>query len=343
MTKYMQGQDMRERTVIIEDYGTDREKEISRFLKKSLEGGVTELTVVWKFDRVSFRRKTLESMAGLLSSLGREQDFFLNNVIRTRDWRALLIHRRFLNRYGFEVYLELSVPVPRPAVGWLKKGVILERLVITEGAFAPARELYRRYRAFGISMEADAGAWTVEEFKELFREWADCRKDCWLTCFQDYFTFFLIGMRLTECEYDSCMGKYLLADREGQVYFCRKKRAGSRMYHVDNIEAEGIYNGVYADVLKKAVERRRSCRETCGEYMACQGGCPLTGEQPCGAFREKLRAVAEFFQKNMETMFMDVENPHPREFLLSAVGFGLEAGKHTNLQKGGGSDGRHSE
>ena len=83
------------------------------------------------------------------------------------------------------------------------------------------------------------------------------------------------------CRFSSCLGQYLYVDAKGKVFFCPEHKENSL---VGTLEDEENYfkSERILEVLRQAVEKRKSCKAECPHFSLCNGACPL--EEGCADF-----------------------------------------------------------
>lgn len=79
-----------------------------------------------------------------------------------------------------------------------------------------------------------------------------------------------------ECEYSSCLFHYLGIDSNGDVYPCG--RSYTNEYCLGNIKdfktiEEIFQTPTYKNILLSSIIRREKCKQTCDDFIYCQGGC----------------------------------------------------------------------
>ena len=83
------------------------------------------------------------------------------------------------------------------------------------------------------------------------------------------------------CRFSSCLGQYLYVDGAGNVYFCPEHKAESYVGTID-VPENYFQSEKILSVLRNAVEKRKSCKESCPHFSLCNGACPL--EEGCCDF-----------------------------------------------------------
>ena len=92
---------MREKNLVIEDYGPANEKKAKAVLDKLLLTEELDLTVQWRFYERKLDKRLLTSLAEVIRERGRKKEFSVNMVIETNQWQRAGKLRKILNQYGF--------------------------------------------------------------------------------------------------------------------------------------------------------------------------------------------------------------------------------------------------
>ena len=122
---------MREKNLVIEDYGPANEKKAKAVLDKLLLTEELDLTVQWRFYERKLDKRLLTSLAEVIRERGRKKEFSVNMVIETNQWQRAGKLRKILNQYGFTLEL-LASPSLRPeTVRNLQKKMLLEHVIVT--------------------------------------------------------------------------------------------------------------------------------------------------------------------------------------------------------------------
>lgn len=104
---------MREKNLVIEDYGPANEKKAKAVLDKLLLTEELDLTVQWRFCERKLDKRLLSALAEVIRERGRKKEFSVNMVIETNQWQRAGKLRKILNQYGFTLEL-LASPSLRP-------------------------------------------------------------------------------------------------------------------------------------------------------------------------------------------------------------------------------------
>lgn len=311
---------MKEKTLTIEEYGIKNQEKTEQLLDQLLIEDDLYLTVRFRFYRRKIDKKLLEEIAELIREKGRKKEFVVRLILETDQWKTVMKFRKIMNQFGMGAELQ-AVPSLKPdTVEKLGKKMLLEDIILTGSDFDTLKKAYHTYKHTGVTMAAlhVACETDAEQYIGWFDEWVNDPKAGWVDLFLDAAAFAFMGIHMSDCAHDSCMGKNLYVDPEGEVFFCPQKKNGSKM-------ETDINDAAYQEVLKKAVERRRSCKAECQWFSCCQGGCPLEEypKENCADYMKKMQHVWSYIEKHSENMFLDVPNPAFRQMFLNAAGFGF--------------------
>lgn len=116
----------------------------------------------------------------------------------------------------------------------------------------------------------------VNKFVGFFRYWAsDVECNIGVSTCEEY-----VRLLLTEysgiCSFNSCLGKWLCLDSDGQIYPCDRLCISEynlgNVCQITNID-EVFENKNFIKLLQLSIERRKKCINECGYYKNCYGGC----------------------------------------------------------------------
>ncbi len=312
---------MREKNLVIEDYGPANAKKAKAVLDKLLLTEELDLTVQWRFYERKLDKRLLSALAEVIRERGRKKEFSVNMVIETNQWQRAGKLRKILNQYGFTLELLASPSLKPETVRNLQKKMLLEHVIVTGKDYQTLRKTSDPYWKQGVPVIIRGYNLSLEEYTDWFRQWTEVPKGAWIDVFLDAAGYLYTGTHITDCCHDSCLGKYLYIDSQGNKYFCVNKNAKSYMA---DTEWDELYEGSYVEVLKRSVEKRRGCKGDCDGFDNCQGGCPLSEERrDCGDYLKKIQYIQNYVLKHSKNLFSDVPNPGLRQLFLSAAGFGF--------------------
>lgn len=313
---------MKEKTLIIEDYNPANQKQTKFFLDQILLCEELDLTIRWKFYQRKIDRELLNEIADLICERGEHKEFSVLMIIETDQWKAVRKWRNVFNQYGFTVELSVSRSLKLKTVLWLQKKMLLEHVIVAESDYMTLREVSDPYWKAGLSVIVRNCNLSVRQYIDWFDEWVQTCDGGWIDLFMDAAGYWYTGFHINDCCHDSCLGKYLYLDAQGNRYFCAEKKRESLMDREQNDE---IYDDYYKKVLAGAIEKRRHCTNNCEGFAFCQGGCPLSEDSSaqCKEYIEKLDYIRKYILKNKDTMFLETPNPGLRQMFLNVAAYGF--------------------
>lgn len=316
---------MKRKIFIIEEYEKGREREVRQLLWGFLSEGEINLLIRMKYERKALSKESIESMAEVIRSLGKEKEFTVDLELVTDQWDLVRKNRKILNQYSIRVELRVRNDQKRKEVDRYKEKLLLERICIVSEEYPLFLKLYEEWKNLKIPICSEYEL-TTAEYLEFFQTWLRDNDAVWYTPFEDIFVCLLTGNSSSDCVHQSCMGKYLYLDDENYVYFCAQKRAAAKMYLLSEGITENLYNDVYDQWLNRAVEKRNHCLEECGAYSLCKGGCVLEEKTSryCAEFAQKIACAAQVLERELESAFLNVENACLRQLYLSLVAYGFQ-------------------
>ena len=106
------------------------------------------------------------------------------------------------------------------------------------------------------------------------------------------------------CEFNSCLGNCLYVNAVGHVGICpfvendiilNKDITPDTIYDMFNTES-------FMGLLRRTIEKRKTCKESCPFYEGCKGGCALKGNvsspiNNCHIYKE-IREIASIIQSS---------------------------------------------
>jgi radical SAM protein with 4Fe4S-binding SPASM domain len=261
-----------------------------------------------------------------MKAIGEKYEFTLLVSVETDQWERIRGLRKILNRYGFEVRLLVSDSINAELVKKYNRKLLLEQIILGADNFEDLRAEYHRWKGVGITVSAESYELTEEEYRQFFSEWISDEDGVWFLPFRNIFSSLLMGVSVEDCEHSSCLGKYLYVDEAGSVYFCRKKKSESVMYRIAEQQEGQLYRGSYEDTLGACIKARKECRDNCGKFNICHGGCPLNPRKNtmCTAYRNLIPELVDFIQKEIGNYFSDLKNPCLRQLYLSMIAYGYD-------------------
>lgn len=111
---------------------------------------------------------------------------------------------------------------------------------------------------------------------ELFDFWAmDSECNITISYFNDFINFILFGEK-SLCCYNSCLGKHVGIQYNGDIYNCNRdfpqECSYGNIYDYTDIRDCFASKG-FENMLTASIERRKNCIESCDLYNFCNGGC----------------------------------------------------------------------
>ena len=161
-------------------------------------------------------------------------------------------------------------------------------------------------------------------FMELFKEWFYDKDGSRINLFSDIISRILLDYWGTKCQYKSCLTKHFKIDVERNIYACKKsKNVICKLDEVMSMQ-DIVSNEKFIEILKQSIKKREKCKETCGFYEYCQGGCPLDWNIDVEKCKEKgmFYVMEDIKQLLYETInysdYIEL-NPAVREMILFCV------------------------
>lgn len=318
---------MKRKTLIIEEYDTDRQSRVQALISQYVKDGDVNLFLCLQYYRVPLRGKMLDSIADTLKAVGKTREFTVDVALRTDQWKAVKRLRKRLNRYAISVELKATPRLRIRELQRYKQKMILERLIVESGDCASFRQAYDQWKALGLPIRLEGCELTQPEYFAFFDAWIHDPKAAWFEPFEDIISGLLTGVPAGSCQHSSCMGKYLYLDEAENVYFCGQKKEAARMYSLRQGLPEPLYQECYGAALRTAIERRTECMDSCQLFGLCKGGCPLAAKttEACAEYEQKISKIGAFLQEGMADAFTGIENPCVRQMYLSLIAYGFGA------------------
>lgn len=315
---------MKEYYLVVEEFIPEKSDQIRKLIKQIAERKIESLHVIWKYYHTPLKKEMLDAIADLFAEAGRDAEFFVFHQVETDQITALFKLRRCFNRYGMYIRLGITPQLSVRTVQKLKQRFLLQGLVLPKGDYGEYRKYYERFRSCNVELCLDENALSADEFQGWFEDWLLDKEACWISCFRDLCYRILIGIHISDCRHNSCMGSHLCVDGNGMVYFCSQKRNGSAMYQLG--ETQQLYNEVYYDTLKRANTHRNFCKTDCTDFSFCQGGCILEMDAECNdtEYMDKVQVVRAYMMEHRRDLFTGMDNPLLRQLLIELVAYGID-------------------
>ena len=100
-----------------------------------------------------------------------------------------------------------------------------------------------------------------------------------------------------QCKFSSCLGKNIYVDKEGKVHYCPQHLNESVLGKIGETK-KYFENHQFNQIVKRAIEKRNSCKNNCEYYDYCAGACPL--EDGCCDFYELFNKNATYIDDIIE-------------------------------------------
>lgn len=321
---------MKQKTLILEEYQPDRQKEAGRLLRLLAAEEETSVMVILRYLQTPPDKEKVLSIAELMKTVGREREFTADVILETNQWKAVRRLKKTLNRFSIRIRLWVTKELKPKELVKYKERMLLDTLVLPCQDFAQFHGAYEKWKQVGLMLGTEPYRLGGEDFSELFleffNEWLQDSEAVWLEELEDMSGSLLTGLPTSDCRYSSCLGKYLYLDADGRVYFCREKRRETCLGRAEELSEQLFDKDSYQRVLEGAIRQRRSCGESCGIYSFCKGGCPLEerADLRCQELHRQLGIIREVLEKELPTAFENIENRCLRQLCLSLVAYGFD-------------------
>lgn len=316
---------MKRKIFIIEEYEIEKQTRVQQLISKIVQEGDINLLLRLKYYHTPLTSKLIDSIADTIKNVGKEQEFVVDIVLETDQWRNIKALHRKLNQYAISIELKVSDGLKTKEIIRYKDKLLLEKLLVACEDYTTFHQAFHRWKETGLSIDTVDYELAHKEYLDFFEEWIHDAKATWFIPFEDIISSMLTGISSGNCEYSSCMGKYLYLDKNDQVYFCAKKREHTQMYSLGEAMPESLYNEVYERALSMVIAKRNPCVENCQLFHLCRGGCAFLEKKPevCEEYAKKISRMEDFIRKEIENAFADIENPCMRQLYLSFIAYGF--------------------
>ena len=95
--------------------------------------------------------------------------------------------------------------------------------------------------------------------------------------------YMLSAGMITDCRFDSCLGKNLYISKNGEVSFCTKYPEKSKLGTITDLDSDIFDKAVFYETLQAMIDKRSKCQSNCDLFGNCQGGCVF--ECDCNLFK----------------------------------------------------------
>lgn len=314
---------MKQKELVLEEYELNKADRVEELLTKFTAGGGIGLVLRLRYYRTPLEGKYLDSLAHMLNKLGRQQEFLVDMVVETNQWKRVKSLYRKLNQFSVRAEVEVNEKDRVKELEKYKNKMLLDRVLVRADSYEAFRLAFDKWKKAGLSIGLVGYELTQEEFFDWFQLWIHDPEAVWFGPFEGLLQSAFMGSTTVSCEHSSCLGKRLCVAEDNSVYFCSKKLDGTFMYQLMDELPENLYNQVYGEVLNKAIEKRKACMEGCGLFGMCKGGCIMEQDGDyCRKYQEKAAFLMSFLEKNAPDVFAGIENPCIRQLYLSLVAYG---------------------
>lgn len=318
---------MKRKIFIIEEYDLKKQADVQKMIADIVKEGEINLLLRLQFYHTKLTAGILDSIADTVKAVGKEQEFVVDLVLETDQWKNVKHLRKKLNQYSIRVELMVTESVNVKDIIRYKNKLVLEKLYVPCKDYQEFQQAYDKWKISELSIGSADYELTTKEYLDFFERWIHDAKATWFEPFEDIICSMMTGVPVSACEHNSCMGKYIYLDQKGFVYFCAKKLGNTQMYSVADRKPNLLYNEVYDNTLHVAIEKRKQCMESCEMFGLCRGGCPLEGkiQKNCMEYVQKVARIGEFIEKEIGNAFSEIENPCMRQLYLSLIAYGFSA------------------
>ena len=128
------------------------------------------------------------------------------------------------------------------------------------------------------------------------------------------------GIPTIGCTHTSCLGKTLYVSHDSTVSYCPHFPAKSEIGKLDSMIF--LFNHPdFLDTLKKTVEKRNSCKQSCELFPVCRAGCPLSFD--CEVFKKQYQDACEDISRMMKMRAELSSLPLYKEYAMLYKLFGM--------------------
>ena len=140
----------------------------------------------------------------------------------------------------------------------------------------------------------------VDDDLETFREWLEDNPMYKNEVYSSYIRMAL-GLAPYSCKYRSCLGKTIYIDPLGKLHSCPFKVNRVELGNIEDCyELQDVFStDDYEQLIQHAISRRENCRNACGVFGFCLGGCPLeAGDCPENNLTNAIDKAKAYMQEN---------------------------------------------
>ena len=199
-------------------------------------------------------------------------------------------------------------------------------------------EIRTGFAGLGDALVFNVWDFDIEKTTKMFSEWFFDTKGVHVDYFSQCLKVVLFDANMDVCRYNSCLGKTLHMNGNGDLSFCLNDTSAV-IANINDVESyvDIFENGLFLEVLDKTKQFRNKCKNDCGYFQKCQGGCPMnlnnmedkdTGKCDGNGFITLLgnveKTLKNFFSENIS---LDNINPLARKDILNAIAINSSIGK----------------
>lgn len=302
-----------------------KDEDYSLVLQRLCPETVRNITVYTRLP-AGIKPKQLEQLVQV------QKDFSQDRRVRFRNYgifpagsRFPKAMRRVLHKNGIAVEL---VVLPEKTAGLAAKVRRLEktgipcrlRVAQTEDQWA----VYEQFARLGLPVCFEDPRYDAQT-PERFDRWLCDPNAQGVNIFTDILTMLTLKTYSPNCRHGSCFGSTFSVDEHLDVYLCpnsmtEKTRLGN-LRQTENRDA--LFAGPAVEqFLPGAVEKRRTCAQSCGSFPYCQGGCLLEPDRDCAGYRATVEYIRQRLPELYRSQNLAQVNPVVKNAILNALAFG---------------------
>lgn len=190
------------------------------------------------------------------------------------------------------------------------------------------KKILRRYRMIS-KMGIDCAAPYYDSYSEIeksdFIKWVYEAQGSGLSVFYNACRKYLErSSGYDDCFHNSCLGKYIFIDFDGEVYCCKNKNDKMKFNNISNASyfKDIFSNDRFITIITNAITKRDGCKENCDFFAQCKGGCPIKNyKRNCNneSYKDYYLMVAKTLANIIETEDYALLNPSLRKLIFSSM------------------------
>ena len=260
-----------------------------------------------------------------------QKDFSRDRQVRFRNYgifpagsRFPRAMRRVLHKNGIAVELQV---LPEKTAGLaaivrqLEKAGVPCRLRVTQAEDPWA--VYDRFAQLGLPVCFEDPRYDAQT-PERFDRWLTDPKAQGVNIFTDILTMLTLQTYSPNCRHGSCFGNTFGVDENLDTYLCPHRMTEmTRLGNLRQATRDELMTGpAVAQFLPGAVQKRRSCAESCGSFPHCQGGCLMENSWDCAGYQATVEHIRGRLQEIYRGKDLTQVNPVVKNAILNALAFG---------------------